>query len=323
MKKQADDEHKFKIPELPNELKQVTSLRDKAYLDYIKLLQQKLRQDFMTGLEHKEQFESSEKTSAGVFIYVDGDGLKKLNDSLGHEAGSTAIMALAQGIKGALRSRDNVQVARMGGDEFAVYVEDASMSTGVAIAKRILESINSQKLSDFYKGSDLKIKEVLSQLNMKASLGVGRTKEEADKALYEAKQKGRNRVEFFKAKPLAALSTRITLLASKFDKIGKKHLAKKLADLGERFFYYKGKDLPYRELTDIDPKSKQKLILHRLDGPAYKYGREIQYWVNGEQIDKDLFEKIRWCNDISLLTWYATGQSSAERTLAETRLQEI
>jgi diguanylate cyclase (GGDEF)-like protein len=231
MKKQAQD-FKFEVPELPDELKKVTSPRDKAYLDYIKLLQQKLKQDFMTGLSHKEQFEGHDKGS-GAFIYIDGDGLKKLNDTLGHEAGSAAIMALAQGIKNALRGGDNVEIARMGGDEFAVHIQGASLSTGVAIAKRILESINNQKLGSFYKGKDSKAKEILSELTMKASLGVGRTKEEADKALYTAKQKGRNRVEFYKNSDKAASNDRLKVLVASLIQAGNHQAANKLSKLIE------------------------------------------------------------------------------------------
>ena len=330
MKKKAED-HKFEIPELPDELKRVSSPKDKAYLDYIKVLQQKLKQDYMTGLEHKEQFETSSK-APGVFIYLDGDGLKKLNDTLGHEAGTAAILALAQGMKLSIRSRDDVEVSRrknedtqlsrQGGDEFAVHIDGASVSTGVIIAKRMLETINNQRLSDFYKGSDPKIKEILSQLTMKASLGVGKTKEEADKALYEAKQKGRNRVEFFKSLPkVALLSQRITQLASMFNKVGKTNIGYRLANLNKRAeFYYKEYPFPYA-------RPQEKLTLHRIDGPAYILGTgpnaKIEYWVDGFQLDPKVFEEIRTTTNHATITYYLTGPSLGERALAKIRGQEL
>jgi diguanylate cyclase (GGDEF)-like protein len=157
----------------------------------------------MTGLTHKEHFKKIEK-SPGVYILIDGDGLKKINDVHGHNAGHAAILAISDGIKAALRQKDNVTVTRSGGDEFIVHIEGVSIPTGVAIGNRILEKIHQQKISDHYTG-DPETKKKLEGIELKASLGVGYTEEEADKALYQAKNKGRDRVEFFKAKEVARL----------------------------------------------------------------------------------------------------------------------
>lgn len=192
----------YEIPKIPNDLKFAKTLREKQYLEIINQLLAVVRADPMTGLTHKEHFRSVDK-SVGVYIMIDGDGLKKLNDKFGHEAGHAAILAISNGIKAATRRGTKEIVTRAGGDEFIVHVEDVSISTGVLIANRILESIRKQKISDFYKGND-RIKSELENQTLSASLGVGYTESDADKALYKAKEKGRNRVEFYTEKQLKA-----------------------------------------------------------------------------------------------------------------------
>lgn len=190
----------YEIPKIPKELEEAITPRDIKYLKYIKKLVTTLGLDPMTGLYHKEHFKELDK-GPGAYIFIDGDGLKKLNDTHGHEAGSAAIKALSEGIKKAVRSTGDSKTTRFGGDEFAVYIQDVSIATGVKIAKRILESINKEKIADYYTGSK-ETKTLLEDYSLKASVGVGKTEAEADKALYVAKDKGRNRVEFFKSQTL-------------------------------------------------------------------------------------------------------------------------
>lgn len=191
----------YAVPSLPDELKHAKTGREKKYLEIIEELMTVVKQDPMTGLQHKEHFRS-QTHGLGVFIMLDGDGLKKINDTYGHEAGHAAIMSLSDGIKATLRSKDKATVrppkteaTRSGGDEFLIYVENISMSTGVAIAKRMLDNIHKQKVSDHYVG-DKDIKEALRHLPLKATIGVGYSEKDADDAMYKAKEKGRDRVEF-------------------------------------------------------------------------------------------------------------------------------
>jgi diguanylate cyclase (GGDEF)-like protein len=192
----------YAVPSLPDELKHAKTGREKKYLEIIEELMTVVKQDPMTGLQHKEHFRS-QMHGPGVFIMVDADGLKKMNDTYGHEAGHAVILAVSAGIKATLRSKDKATVtppkadaSRVGGDEFLVHIENIPMSAGVAVAKRMLDNFHKQKLSDYYEGNDNHIKEALNHLTLKATLGVGYTEEDADAAMYKAKQKGRNRVEF-------------------------------------------------------------------------------------------------------------------------------
>ena len=187
------EEPGYEIPKIPKNLENPQSEREKELLKYIKKLMTAISKDPMTGLYTKQHFEQLDK-APGIYIGIDGDNLKKINDSYGHKAGHAAIEAIAKGIKSVLRNSDKVKITRSGGDEFMVHMEDVDTTTGVMVAKRILASINKQKISDFYKG-DPDTKEKLSKVSLEASIGVGKTDDEADKALYKAKQMGRNRVE--------------------------------------------------------------------------------------------------------------------------------
>lgn len=124
-------------------------------------------------------------------IYVDLDGFKGINDSLGHDAGDTLIQQAAARLQKCMRSEDTV--ARLGGDEFAILVEDASSQQDVLkIAERCRLHLT--------EGFELDTQEA----SLSASLGVAFYPEggdsvdallsAADAAMYLAKHQGRNGV---------------------------------------------------------------------------------------------------------------------------------
>jgi diguanylate cyclase (GGDEF)-like protein/PAS domain S-box-containing protein len=94
-----------------------------------------LRDRLATALQRAER---SHKTVAVLFI--DLDDFKKINDSLGHDAGDTVLVAVARNIISALRTCDTV--ARIGGDEFVVLCEDVMGEGDISLlVTRLLEAI--------------------------------------------------------------------------------------------------------------------------------------------------------------------------------------
>jgi diguanylate cyclase (GGDEF)-like protein len=128
----------------------------------------------------------------GALIYADLDHFKQLNDTLGHPAGDAALIHFARILKDQIRSADTA--ARTGGEEFAIWLPDASLDLGMRIAERIRIKLGTTPWN--WQGRPWPLS---------ASFGVAACPEtsrslenlpaQADAALYVAKRGGRNRVE--------------------------------------------------------------------------------------------------------------------------------
>jgi diguanylate cyclase (GGDEF)-like protein len=124
-------------------------------------------------------------------ILIDIDFFKKYNDSFGHPAGNEALRRLAEdALKSARRGLD--VVTRYGGDEFAVILPETDMEGARAVAETIRERIGSdnrflRKLTVSLGVAALRGKLVRSELLV----------DQADRALYQAKNQGRNRIVLF------------------------------------------------------------------------------------------------------------------------------
>lgn len=155
--------------------------------------------DVLTGLPNREMFErrvrelkSNGARELASVVYVDLDHFKKLNDSMGHAAGDAALRHVAAIFASHIRDRD--LVARMGGEEFAVWLPGAPLAEGMAVAERIRRSVETMVWS--FGG---KVWPLTVSCGVAAMPEHGRDPHNllmlADKALYRAKETGRNRVE--------------------------------------------------------------------------------------------------------------------------------
>jgi diguanylate cyclase (GGDEF)-like protein len=155
--------------------------------------------DPLTGLNNRVVLEqrireitSREHQVSGTVVYVDLDHFKTLNDTHGHAAGDQALRHVADIFRSHIRGRD--LAARMGGEEFALWLPGTPLEEGVAVAERIRRSV--ETLSWTWAG-------VVWPLTVSCGVAaipdhaqdVGNLLMLADKALYQAKQSGRNRVE--------------------------------------------------------------------------------------------------------------------------------
>ncbi|MEZ4704351.1 MAG: GGDEF domain-containing protein [Bdellovibrionota bacterium] len=125
-------------------------------------------------------------------ILFDIDHFKKINDTLGHQAGDTVLQAVAQRIAKELRIYD--AFARYGGEEFAIMLRATALDNALILAERIRSII--EKLAVDVDG---KIAKITVSLGI-ASLPSGQFSSPedllrvADRYLYQAKEKGRNRI---------------------------------------------------------------------------------------------------------------------------------
>jgi diguanylate cyclase (GGDEF)-like protein/PAS domain S-box-containing protein len=140
-------------------------------------------------------------------LYCDLDGFKDVNDSAGHAAGDAVLVETARRLLSAVREGDTV--ARFGGDEFVVVVEPWNRGTGpkagvsfsVEVAERVLRAISRPFVVNGVEHA-LSVSIGVAHPLITASDGVAAERaatviESADAAMYEAKRKGKNRIEVF------------------------------------------------------------------------------------------------------------------------------
>jgi diguanylate cyclase (GGDEF)-like protein len=152
--------------------------------------------DELTGLYNRRGFlfhgnkifQESNKEKRRMFLYfIDMDGLKIINDTLGHKAGDEAIQALSKILKQSFRLTD--LIARMGGDEFAVIVVDSHVSSDTVINRlqRKLEDFNNQGDYPYRLSASIGFEEYDPEKHMTIEEMV----EMADKKMYHHKSKSR------------------------------------------------------------------------------------------------------------------------------------
>jgi diguanylate cyclase (GGDEF)-like protein/PAS domain S-box-containing protein len=169
-------------------------------------LERRASYDPLTGLPNRHTFidrlgmalQRTKRGKAGRkvgVLFMDLDGFKNVNDSLGHEAGDRLLVALAERLKNRLRPED--VLARFGGDEFAVLLEEAAdASEVIRVAQRIGEA-----LRETFTVND-------HQVNLSTSVGItlgsAHTNDDpegmlrqADAAMYQGKEQGPGRYAVF------------------------------------------------------------------------------------------------------------------------------
>ncbi len=156
--------------------------------------------DALTGVYNRRHFFETSKDFISIarrnkgdlsLLMIDIDYFKRVNDTYGHNAGDSALIALAEEIRNLLRESD--VFARIGGEEFAVLLHDTPLDGAKTIAEKIRKTIEQRIF--FHKDVELKIEVSIgiSTLN-ETTNSMDALYELVDKKLYEAKESGRNRV---------------------------------------------------------------------------------------------------------------------------------
>lgn len=130
-----------------------------------------------------------------LVMFIDLDGFKDVNDTLGHAAGDQLLQEVSHRLTDSVREED--LVARLGGDEFVIVLEDTSKQDGAEIAKRILDKVN-----DEYVINDTKVK-VSPSIGISCFPDDGQDLEtlchHADVAMYAVKERGKCNYLFYEA----------------------------------------------------------------------------------------------------------------------------
>ena len=156
--------------------------------------------DTLTGLDNrrnllecaKQEWLRAERSGAPLSVIItDLDRFKTINDSYGHPCGDAVLISVAQCLRRVVRPQD--RIARWGGEEFLILLPEMDYSQALSAAEHCRQAIQ-----------DLRIPSAVGPIHISASFGITqwrandsfeRCVARADKALYTAKQAGRNQVQ--------------------------------------------------------------------------------------------------------------------------------
>jgi len=162
--------------------------------------------DSLTGAANRRHFvelaqrEHERSLRAGsplALCLLDVDHFKNINDQYGHAAGDQVLSALAAAARGALRSSD--VLGRLGGEEFAILLPDTELAGALLVAERVREAVAAIEV----RAGEMRGAGVAGSIHVTISLGVAERRgdeaiepllKRADRALYAAKDSGRDRV---------------------------------------------------------------------------------------------------------------------------------
>jgi diguanylate cyclase (GGDEF)-like protein/PAS domain S-box-containing protein len=172
------------------------------------LMNHQAKHDALTGLVNRREFmhrlenalaHSQRDGASYTLCYLDLDQFKIVNDTVGHTAGDTLLKELSGLLHGRLRTRDTL--SRVGGDEFALLLENCQLEAGVQIAESLLAVL-----------ADFRFHWESREFQIGASIGVVPISAETDTALqvltqadlacYTAKDLGRNRIHVYHSEDL-------------------------------------------------------------------------------------------------------------------------
>ncbi|WP_447868575.1 sensor domain-containing diguanylate cyclase [Rahnella aceris] len=167
-------------------------------LQGIRLLHQRIEQlsteahtDPMTGLLNRRGFYEAvdkqlKESSRVAVITLDIDHFKKVNDTFGHDVGDRVITQLARHILS--NSREGDLLCRMGGEEFLLLLPGASLTQATGLAERLRKQVEMQQ----FEGAGQVTISIGVTLFYPGKANIDGALKTADKALYQAKNKGRN-----------------------------------------------------------------------------------------------------------------------------------
>lgn len=157
--------------------------------------------DMLTGMLNRAGFHDAfsrelaraarEGTPLAV-VLADVDHFKRINDTWGHQAGDVVLQTVARQLKDCLRPYD--LIGRYGGEEFVIVLPGCGASGAVALAERLRTQI-AQEVITFPGGSAMVTASLGVAVSPRGDVTPDTLIRAADRALYRAKQRGRNRVE--------------------------------------------------------------------------------------------------------------------------------
>ncbi|NNE38337.1 MAG: GGDEF domain-containing protein, partial [Gammaproteobacteria bacterium] len=167
------------------------------------LLQLLSETDELTGMHNRRSLVSALENEVEralrtdkpfALMQVDADNLKSINDTHGHEAGDKLLKHISSILEESCRSYD--VLARVGGDEFVVVLPGINTESANAIAERIRTAVENSSFD--YKGSQVTSTVSIGLASFpETSNNIDELMDKADKAMYQSKSSGRNKVSIY------------------------------------------------------------------------------------------------------------------------------
>ncbi len=161
--------------------------------------------DALTGLVNRREFErrlgvlieaaQTDNKQHGL-LYLDLDNFKTVNDTCGHAAGDELLLQLTTVMQSRMRGSDTL--ARLGGDEFGVLLESCPLDQAVRIANGLREAVRDFRF--VWQNRTFGIGVSAGLVTVDGSDSVSRVLASADATCYDAKRKGRDRVQVHRGK---------------------------------------------------------------------------------------------------------------------------
>lgn len=155
--------------------------------------------DPLTGLMNRRAFDeyvdkqqSQPKFKQHAIILCDIDHFKKVNDQYGHSVGDAALKHIAEILSKTVHKSD--EIARIGGEEFLIFLPDADPSFAVSIAEQIRSTVANSPLFYQTRYIDLTLSAGVSFFSDFADFP--QAQQQADLLLYQAKKRGRNQIQW-------------------------------------------------------------------------------------------------------------------------------
>ena len=248
-------------------------------------LSRRATHDPLTNLTNRTEFERrlevmSRKAQRGQgvhsVLFVDLDRFKAVNDTAGHSAGDALLREIGQVMRDCLRQTDTL--SRIGGDEFAVLLQDCATARALEIAEQLRDAVRSYRLDwqgrSFSVGASIGIVEVGPE-----PASITDILANADSACYAAKRRGRNAVCVYDRKLDDGTPTERSELLARIGRAVEEDLFS-LSVLTAR--PAAAKDASYHELLLRMPSDNEQLLeAHRFLPVAERYGMlgGIDRWV--------------------------------------------
>ena len=156
------------------------------------LIQLPNRRDIREKISYEiSRFDRSKRKFS--FLFVDIDKFKDINDHYGHICGDLVLKTVAETMKKSLRKQDIV--SRWGGEEFLTLLPETPLGGAKLVAERLRKKIEETKIS--FANQSLHVTVTVGVAEYDERLGMDHSINLADRALYEGKQTGRNKIVLF------------------------------------------------------------------------------------------------------------------------------